>query len=194
MLSLPTLSVVKTLVSNRRNANFLVISVPFSSRVLEATLEESGVLGDVILRELSLGFLGLEDDLLTMDWSGALRELWREKDESCVLACIQGLLALEPLAQVEFEVLRSIGRCADTVTSSMYSKLMDRRRRRAEEQREVNSELPLDVFRSEDEIDYARFVHKDERSLKTSQDVRILPLLLSLFPRPFGPTVGLILF
>lgn len=53
-----------------------VLLVPRSSVLVKKIFEDEGVLGDVNLSTFEMGFIPLEDDLLSLERDNAFKEIW----------------------------------------------------------------------------------------------------------------------
>mmetsp|Transcript_38619 Transcript_38619/g.152466 ORF Transcript_38619/g.152466 Transcript_38619/m.152466 type:complete len:648 (-) Transcript_38619:3467-5410(-) len=112
-MGLPGFRVVESFKRRTRRGKVLILYVPSgpgsSFERFPDSLLSKEILDDVLGETLDLGFLAIEDDLLTLDWKGSRRELWLIYYSNSVNACAHELVQLENLLGTRFTVLRSVG-------------------------------------------------------------------------------------
>ncbi|KAH7108434.1 ATP binding protein [Auriculariales sp. MPI-PUGE-AT-0066] len=77
--------------------SYTVLLVPRVSTVMRRIFEDEGVLGDLTLSAYDLQFIPLEDDVISLEYEHAFREIWLDGDETAVFNSAQALLTLERL-------------------------------------------------------------------------------------------------
>ncbi|KAL8817187.1 MAG: hypothetical protein Q9191_008193 [Dirinaria sp. TL-2023a] len=87
---------IKRLQKNRSNEHeFSVIWVPRRTLVCNKILEEAGVLGDVSVEALSLYFIPLEQDVLSLALEDSFGDLLLRKDPTSIFLAAQGLMQIQ---------------------------------------------------------------------------------------------------
>ncbi|KZT34809.1 ATP binding protein [Sistotremastrum suecicum HHB10207 ss-3] len=74
---------------------YYVLLVPRSSVLVKKIFEDEGVLGDVNLSTFEMGFIPLEDDLLSLERDSAFKEIWMNGDETVIYDSAQALVKLQ---------------------------------------------------------------------------------------------------
>ncbi|EJD52391.1 ATP binding protein [Auricularia subglabra TFB-10046 SS5] len=77
--------------------NYTLMLVPRESAVVRRILEDEGVLGDVTITAYNLQFIPLEDDLISLEYDHAFKEIWLEGDETTIYNSAQALLTLQKI-------------------------------------------------------------------------------------------------
>jgi len=118
-MGLPGFRVVESFKRRTRRGKILILYVAsgpgLSFEHFPDNLLSKEILDNVLGETLDLGFIAIEDDLLTLDWKGAKRELWMIYYSNSVNACAHELAQLEKLLGMRFTVLRSVGDRASRV-------------------------------------------------------------------------------
>ncbi|KAJ3907217.1 Sec1-like protein [Lentinula edodes] len=77
--------------------NYTLFLVPRLSSLFSRLLEEEGVLGDITISAYNLQFLPIADDVLSLEYESAFRDIWVDGDESVVYDSAQALMTLQRL-------------------------------------------------------------------------------------------------
>ncbi|KAF5392402.1 hypothetical protein D9757_002293 [Collybiopsis confluens] len=88
---------IKYHVKESAKHNYTLLLVPRLSSLVSRLLEEEGVLGDVTLSALNLQFLPIADDVLSLEYDSAFKDIWIDGDESVVYDSVQALITLQKL-------------------------------------------------------------------------------------------------
>ena len=59
-----------------RKHNYTLLLVPRISTLVSSILEEEGVLGDVTISSYNLQFIPIAEDVISLEYENAMRELW----------------------------------------------------------------------------------------------------------------------
>ncbi|KIK70533.1 hypothetical protein GYMLUDRAFT_149956 [Collybiopsis luxurians FD-317 M1] len=100
----PAVSYVKIIAAHiKRHAkesakhNYTLILVPRLSSLVSRLLEEEGVLGDITISAYNLQFLPIADDVISLEYDSAFKDIWLDGDESVIYDSAQGLITLQRL-------------------------------------------------------------------------------------------------
>mmetsp|Transcript_1730 Transcript_1730/g.6086 ORF Transcript_1730/g.6086 Transcript_1730/m.6086 type:complete len:641 (-) Transcript_1730:273-2195(-) len=116
--------------------NITVAFVPRRSTACEKLIEEQGFYADVRMTEIhGLDVLAMEDDVLSLEWRGAYKELMVDGDTACILALARAVMKLQCL----FGVIPHVRAKGDFAVYT--SELMDRMRK--EMQSDSSTCLPI---------------------------------------------------
>lgn len=74
-----------------------ILLVPRVSTLITRVLEEEGVLGDVTLSAYNLQFIPLAEDVISLEYENAFKEIWVDGDETAIYNSSQALLTLQKL-------------------------------------------------------------------------------------------------
>ncbi|KZV82588.1 Sec1-like protein [Exidia glandulosa HHB12029] len=88
---------VKQHTKESQNHVYTLLVVPRESSVVKRILEDEGVLGDIHISEYNLQFIPLEDDLISLEYDHAFKEIWLDGDETAVYNSAQALLTLQKI-------------------------------------------------------------------------------------------------
>lgn len=77
--------------------SYTVLLVPRISTLIRRIFEDEGVLGELTLAAYDLQFIPLEDDVISLEYEHAFREIWLDGDETAIFDSAQALLTLERL-------------------------------------------------------------------------------------------------
>lgn len=83
--------------ADHQKFSYTVLLVPRVSTVIRRVFEDEGVLGDLTLTAYDLQFIPLEDDLISLEYEHAFRDIWLDGDETAIHDSAQALLTLERL-------------------------------------------------------------------------------------------------
>ncbi|KAE9409193.1 ATP binding protein [Gymnopus androsaceus JB14] len=91
--------------------NYTLVLVPRLSSLVSRLLEEEGVLGDITISSYNLQFLPVANDVLSLEYESAFKDIWVDGDESVVYDSAQALITLQKLFGL-FPRLLGKGDCA----------------------------------------------------------------------------------
>ncbi|KAG9313971.1 Sec1-like protein [Chiua virens] len=74
---------------------YTLLLVPRTSTLVSRILEEEGVLGDVTISSYNLQFIPIEEDVISLEYDSAFKELWVDGDETIIYNSALALDALE---------------------------------------------------------------------------------------------------
>ncbi|KAF8517245.1 Sec1-like protein [Hysterangium stoloniferum] len=74
---------------------YTLFLVPRVSTLATRILEEEGVLGELTVAAYNLQFIPLEEDVISMEYEGAFKEIWVDGDETAIYDSAQALLTLQ---------------------------------------------------------------------------------------------------
>ncbi|GJJ06549.1 hypothetical protein Clacol_000741 [Clathrus columnatus] len=77
--------------------NYTILLVPRVSTLATRILEEEGVLGEVALSSYNLQFITLEEDVISLEYETAFKEIWVDGDETAIYDSAQALFTLQRL-------------------------------------------------------------------------------------------------
>ncbi|KAJ4485667.1 Sec1-like protein [Lentinula aciculospora] len=77
--------------------NYTLLLVPRLSSLVSRLLEEEGVLGDITISAYNLQFLPIADDVISLEYESAFKDIWVDGDESVVYDSAQALITLQKL-------------------------------------------------------------------------------------------------
>ena len=80
---------------SRIDHEFSIVWTPRRTLVSNMILEESGVLGEANISELSLHFVPLEPDLLSLELADSFHDLYLRKDPTCIFTSARALMLLQ---------------------------------------------------------------------------------------------------
>ncbi|TFK26798.1 ATP binding protein [Coprinopsis marcescibilis] len=100
---------IKRHVKESRKHTYTLLLVPRVSTLVSRILEEEGVLGEVSISAFNLQFIPLSDDVISLEYDNAFKELWVDGDETVVFDSAQALVSLQklfgPFPQIRLEGL-----------------------------------------------------------------------------------------
>ncbi|KAL6304888.1 Sec1-like protein [Sparassis latifolia] len=76
---------------------YTILLVPRTSTLVSRILEEEGVLGDVTVSSYNLQFIPLAEDVISLEFDNAFKELWVDGDETVIYNSMQALITLQKL-------------------------------------------------------------------------------------------------
>ncbi|KAF8581753.1 Sec1-like protein [Ramaria rubella] len=76
---------------------YTLFLVPRTSTLATRILEEEGVLGEVTVSSYNLQFIPLENDVISLEYDVAFKEIWVDGDETAIYDSAQGLATLQRL-------------------------------------------------------------------------------------------------
>ncbi|KIM70074.1 hypothetical protein SCLCIDRAFT_1207361 [Scleroderma citrinum Foug A] len=86
---------------------YTLLLVPRTSTLVARILEEEGVLGDVSISSYNLQFIPIAEDVISLEYDDAFKELWVDGDESIIY---NAALALDVVQKVYGQFPRIIGK------------------------------------------------------------------------------------
>ncbi|KAG6813982.1 hypothetical protein H0H92_004475 [Tricholoma furcatifolium] len=88
---------IKRHTKESRKHTYTILLVPRVSTLVTQILEEEGVLGDVTVSAYNLQFIPLADDVVSLEYDKAFKELWVDGDETTIYDSTQALITLQKL-------------------------------------------------------------------------------------------------
>ncbi|KAF8527685.1 Sec1-like protein [Gautieria morchelliformis] len=76
---------------------YTLFLVPRTSTLATRILEEEGVLGEIAVSSYNLQFIPLEDDVISLEYDMAFKEIWVDGDETVIYDSAQALATLQRL-------------------------------------------------------------------------------------------------
>ncbi|RXW24090.1 hypothetical protein EST38_g1761 [Candolleomyces aberdarensis] len=86
---------IKRHAKEAKRHTYTVLLTPRVSTLVSRILEEEGVLGDVTLTAFNLEFIPLAEDVISLEYEHAFKELWVDGDETVVFDSTQALMTLQ---------------------------------------------------------------------------------------------------
>ncbi|KAJ2936455.1 hypothetical protein H1R20_g632, partial [Candolleomyces eurysporus] len=86
---------IKRHAKEAKKHTYTVLLTPRVSTLVSRILEEEGVLGDVTLTAFNLEFIPLAEDVISLEYEHAFKELWVDGDETVVFDSAQALITLQ---------------------------------------------------------------------------------------------------
>ncbi|KAI6163733.1 Sec1-like protein [Pisolithus thermaeus] len=86
---------------------YTLFLVPRTSTLVSRILEEEGVLGDVTISSYNLQFIPIAEDVISLEYDGAFKELWVDGDETIIY---NSALALDVLQKTYGQYPRIVGK------------------------------------------------------------------------------------
>ncbi|KIK30043.1 hypothetical protein PISMIDRAFT_382286 [Pisolithus microcarpus 441] len=86
---------------------YTLFLVPRTSTLVSRILEEEGVLGDVSISSYNLQFIPTAEDVISLEYDGAFKELWVDGDETIIY---DSALALDVLQKIYGQYPRIVGK------------------------------------------------------------------------------------
>ncbi|KAF8665403.1 hypothetical protein AX16_000422 [Volvariella volvacea WC 439] len=86
---------------------YTLFLVPRTSILVSRVFEEEGVLGDVIISSYNLQFIPLADDVISLEYDGAFKQLWVDGDETVIH---DSALALNTIQKIYGQFPRIVGK------------------------------------------------------------------------------------
>uniref|UniRef100_A0A0W0FCB5 ATP binding protein n=1 Tax=Moniliophthora roreri TaxID=221103 RepID=A0A0W0FCB5_MONRR len=77
--------------------NYTILLVPRTSSLVSRLLEEEGVLGDVTISSYNLQFIPLADDVISLEYESAFKDIWVDGDEAVIYDSAQALITIQKL-------------------------------------------------------------------------------------------------
>ncbi|KAJ4002193.1 Sec1-like protein [Lentinula boryana] len=77
--------------------NYTLLLVPRLSSLVSRLLEEEGVLGDITISAYNLQFLPIAEDVISLEYESAFKDIWVDGDESVLFDSAQALVTLQKL-------------------------------------------------------------------------------------------------
>ncbi|KAF9263535.1 Sec1-like protein [Marasmius fiardii PR-910] len=77
--------------------NYTILLVPRTSTLVSRLLEEEGVLGDVTISTYNLQLIPLADDVVSMEYESAFKDIWVDGDETVIYDSAQALITLQKM-------------------------------------------------------------------------------------------------
>ncbi|KAK7049665.1 Vacuolar protein-sorting-associated protein 33 [Paramarasmius palmivorus] len=77
--------------------NYTILLVPRTSSLVSRLLEEEGVLGDVTISSYNLQFIPLADDVISLEYDSAFKDIWVDGDETVIYDSAQALITVQKL-------------------------------------------------------------------------------------------------
>ncbi|KAL0582013.1 Vacuolar protein-sorting-associated protein 33 [Marasmius crinis-equi] len=100
----PTIKYVKIIADHiKRHAkeslryNYTILLVPRASTLVSRLLEEEGVLGDVTISAYNLQLIPLAEDVVSLEYESAFKDLWVDGDETVIYDSAQALITLQKM-------------------------------------------------------------------------------------------------
>ena len=115
---------------------FHLYILPNGSKLCEHVLDELGVLDKLIVSEMDIGFVAIDDDLLSLEWPSAFREIYVDDDTSVLRSIALSLVSM----QEQLGVIPNV-RAKGTVCERVLRQAMNLRRQRQEV---ANNQIGLD--------------------------------------------------
>ncbi|KAG6854160.1 hypothetical protein C0991_010071 [Blastosporella zonata] len=88
---------VKQHAKESRKHTYTLLLVPRISTLVTQILEEEGVLGDITISSYNLQFIPLADDVVSLEYENAFKDLWVDGDETAIYDSAQALGMLQKL-------------------------------------------------------------------------------------------------
>lgn len=88
---------IKRHAKEARKHTYTLLLTPRVSTLVTRILEEEGVLGEVTLAALNLQFIPLADDVISLEYDHAFKELWVDGDETVIFDSAQALISLQKI-------------------------------------------------------------------------------------------------
>ncbi|KAG6846047.1 hypothetical protein H0H87_006411 [Tephrocybe sp. NHM501043] len=88
---------IKRHAKESRKHTYTLLLVPRISTLVTHILEEEGVLGDITISSYNLQFIPLADDVVSLEYESAFKDLWVDGDETSIYDSAQALNTLQKL-------------------------------------------------------------------------------------------------
>ncbi|KAG6911334.1 hypothetical protein DXG01_001005 [Tephrocybe rancida] len=88
---------VKRHAKESRKHTYTLLLVPRVSTLVAQILEEEGVLGDITISSYNLQFIPLADDVISLEYDNAFKDLWVDGDETAIYDSAQALIMFQKL-------------------------------------------------------------------------------------------------
>ncbi|KAJ2925516.1 hypothetical protein H1R20_g11576, partial [Candolleomyces eurysporus] len=88
---------IKRHAKEAKKHTYTLLLIPRVSTLVSRILEEEGVLGEVTLSAFNLQFIPLAEDVISLEYDHAFKELWVDGDETVVFDSAQALISLQRL-------------------------------------------------------------------------------------------------
>ncbi|RDB28384.1 Vacuolar protein sorting-associated protein 33A [Hypsizygus marmoreus] len=88
---------IKRHAKESRKHTYTLLLVPRVSTLVSQILEEEGVLGDVTISAYNLQFIPLAEDVISLEYDNAFKDLWVDGDETVIYDSAQALTTFQKL-------------------------------------------------------------------------------------------------